>query len=53
MVRQIELQGFYWPTFMMDSDRYAQECEKCHRFAHLHHVPSNELTSITSLWPFI
>lgn len=38
---------------MKDCGKFARECKKCHMFAPIHHVPSNELTFVASLWSFI
>ncbi|KAH7537518.1 hypothetical protein FEM48_Zijuj03G0101500 [Ziziphus jujuba var. spinosa] len=53
MAKRIMLQGFYWPTMLKNFQEYAKRCEKCQKFASIRHVPSNELMSIFSTWPFI
>lgn len=45
--------GYYWPTILRDSERYAKEFDKCQKFAPMLHLPTNELTSISSPWLFI
>lgn len=47
------LQWFFLPTMVKDFERYARECPKCQMLAPIHHVLSNELISISSLWSFI
>lgn len=53
MARRIMLQGYYWPTLLKDSKDYTRVCDNCRRFTPLHHMPSNELTSVSNRWPFI
>ncbi|XP_061351287.1 uncharacterized protein LOC133296340 [Gastrolobium bilobum] len=44
--------GFYWPTMERDTYNHVKKCDKCQRFADVHRAPPEELTSITSPWPF-
>ncbi|XP_061344701.1 uncharacterized protein LOC133290607 [Gastrolobium bilobum] len=44
--------GFYWPTIERDAHEHVKKCEKCQKFADIHRAPPEELTSITSPWPF-
>ena len=46
-------QGYYWPTMRKDAIAYSRRCDKCQRFAPTPHLPPEDLTSITSPWPFI
>ncbi|XP_061358153.1 uncharacterized protein LOC133302401 [Gastrolobium bilobum] len=44
--------GFYWPTMERDAHEHVKKCEKCQKFADVHKAPPEEMTSITSPWPF-
>ncbi|XP_058769358.1 uncharacterized protein LOC131643219 [Vicia villosa] len=44
--------GYYWPTMQQDTKDHVQRCDKCQRHADMHFAPSNELTSLSSPWPF-
>lgn len=44
--------GDYWPHALRDTEEYAQKCRKCQEYAKVLNCPPEELTSITSLWPF-
>ncbi|XP_061353645.1 uncharacterized protein LOC133298397 [Gastrolobium bilobum] len=52
LVKKALRAGFYWPTMEHDAHEHVKKCEKCQRFADIHRAPLEELTSITSLWPF-
>ncbi|XP_061373314.1 uncharacterized protein LOC133315664, partial [Gastrolobium bilobum] len=44
--------GFCWPTMERDAYNHVKKCDKCQRFADVHRAPPEELTLITSPWPF-
>jgi hypothetical protein len=44
--------GYYWPSLLHDATQYVKSCDKCQRFANVPRVPPEELTPITSPWPF-
>jgi hypothetical protein len=44
--------GYYWPSIQADANQLVQHYDKCQRFANLLHSPSEELTSMSSPWPF-
>jgi transposase InsO family protein len=44
--------GYYWPTMNKDSVRLVQQCDKCQRFARVMRNPPENLSPITSPWPF-
>ena len=46
-------QGYYWPTMKMDCMEYACKCDKCQRFVPISKAHPEELTSMTSSWPFV
>ena len=45
-------QGYYWPTILKDATELVRKCKICQEHAHISHLPSETLTSITSPWPF-
>ncbi|XP_057452759.1 uncharacterized protein LOC130744604 [Lotus japonicus] len=44
--------GFYWPTLRSDCMDYVKKCDKCQIYADLHRAPPEELSSMSSSWPF-
>jgi ribonuclease HI len=44
--------GFYWPNMYKDSTEIVKYCDKCQRFANVTKQPPEELTAISSPWPF-
>ncbi|CAL1363288.1 unnamed protein product [Linum trigynum] len=50
--KTILLQGYYWPTVKKDAERAVRACHECQVHANKQHLPSAELKSITSQWPF-
>jgi len=44
--------GFYWPTAVADAEKLVRHCEGCQFFAKRTHVPSHEIQTIPSSWPF-
>ena len=44
--------GYYWPSLLHDATQYVKTCNKCQRFTNVLRVPPEELTPITSPWPF-
>jgi ribonuclease HI len=44
--------GYYWPSLLHDATQYVKACDKCQRFANIPRVPPEEITPITSPWPF-
>jgi hypothetical protein len=45
--------GFYWPDMNKDSMTIVWNCDKCQRFANITKQPPDELSSISSPWPFL
>uniref|UniRef100_A0A2N9GLN6 RNase H type-1 domain-containing protein n=1 Tax=Fagus sylvatica TaxID=28930 RepID=A0A2N9GLN6_FAGSY len=45
-------QATYWPSLLHDATQYVKTCDKCQRFANVPRVPPEEITPITSPWPF-
>jgi ribonuclease HI len=44
--------GFYWPNMYKGSTEIVRYCDKCQRFANITKQPPEELTAISSPWPF-
>ena len=44
--------GYYWPSLLHDATQYVKTCHKCQRFANVPRGPPEEITPITTLWPF-
>ena len=44
--------GYYWPTMLKDATELVRKCKACQEHARISHLPSEPLTSVTSLWPF-
>lgn len=53
MSRRVMLHDYYLPTLFIDLEKYVRECNKCQKFAPLHHILKNELSIVSSPWPFI
>lgn len=53
LAQKIIRQGYYWPTLKHDEIEYVKKCDKCQRFPNILRAPPVELTSMTSLWPFV
>ncbi|XP_059439799.1 uncharacterized protein LOC132172333 [Corylus avellana] len=44
--------GYYWPGMNKDSSDIVKHCDKCQRFAKIMKNPPEELSPISSPWPF-
>nr|XP_043633459.1 uncharacterized protein LOC122604652 [Erigeron canadensis] len=44
--------GYFWPTMYCDATKLVQICENCQRHAPIIHQLQQDLTSISSPWPF-
>jgi hypothetical protein len=44
--------GFYWPNMSRDMATLVKNCDKCQRFANITQQPPNDLSAISSPWPF-
>ncbi|KAL5581058.1 hypothetical protein UlMin_013500 [Ulmus minor] len=45
-------QGYYWPTIQTDSLDFVRKCDKCQRFSAIPRQAPEDLTTVTSPWPF-
>ncbi|XXG78142.1 hypothetical protein AAC387_Pa08g2147 [Persea americana] len=45
-------QGYWWPYMQKDAQLYARKCEKCQKFSHSLHQPAQDLSPLSSSWPF-
>ncbi|XP_056864096.1 uncharacterized protein LOC108828892 [Raphanus sativus] len=50
---KIKRHGYYWPTMIGDCEKFTRKCEKCQRHAPTIRQPAEELSSITSPYPFM
>ena len=53
LAQKVFRQGYYWPTLMEDAKAYVNRCKKCQRYAKIHHVPAEPISSIIAPWPFV
>lgn len=44
--------GFYWPTLKNDCIDHVKKCSKCQIYADLQRATPEQLTTMTSPWPF-
>ena len=52
LVHKLIRAGYYWPTMHKDAYAYVKTCDKCQRFGNLIRQPTEELTPVTTPWPF-
>ena len=52
LVHKLIRVGYYWPTMQKDAGAYIKTCDKCQRFSNTIRQPSEELTPMTTPWPF-
>ena len=45
-------QGYYWPMMKINCMEYTCKCDKCQRFTPISKTHPEELTYMTSPWPF-
>ena len=45
-------QGYYWPTMRAEAVAYVRKCDHCQLQAPVSKVSAQDLTTITSPWPF-
>ena len=52
LVHKLVRTGYYWPTMQKDAEAYVKTYEKCQRFSNIIRQPTEELTLMTTPWPF-
>ena len=52
LAHRAHTQGYYWPIMKADAEQYAKKCDICQRLASIPRLPSEYLTSVSSLWSF-
>ncbi|KAL5582068.1 hypothetical protein UlMin_014510 [Ulmus minor] len=52
LAHRILRQGYYWPTIQTDSLDFVRKCDKCQRFSAIPRQAPEDLTRVTSPWPF-
>ncbi|XP_058223147.1 uncharacterized protein LOC131332856 [Rhododendron vialii] len=45
-------QGYWWPTMKKDSEEFVRRCRKCQMSTPIIHQPAQDLSLLTSPWPF-
>ncbi|XP_024015923.1 uncharacterized protein LOC112089179 [Eutrema salsugineum] len=50
---KIKRHGYFWPTMVMDCEKFTAKFEKCQRHAPTIHQPTELLSSISSPYPFM
>ena len=53
LVHKLVRAGYYWPTMQKDAKAYVKTCDKCQRFSNIIRQPTEELTPMMALWPFV
>lgn len=44
--------GYYWATILKDVVALVKHYDKCQRYVNIQRVPSQNMTSVSSPWPF-
>ena len=52
LVHKLVRAGYYWPTMQKDAKDYVKACDKCQRFSNIIRQPTEEMTPMTTPWPF-
>ena len=52
LAHRAHTQRYYWPTIRADIAAYVRKCDRCQRLAPVLRVSAQDLTTITSPWPF-
>ncbi|XXG62275.1 hypothetical protein AAC387_Pa05g0665 [Persea americana] len=45
-------QDYWWPYMQKDIQLYAKKCKKCRKFSHSLHQQAQDLSPLSSPWPF-
>ena len=52
LVSKVIRTSYFWPTMQADGVEIVKRCDKCQRFGNVQRLPAENLTTITSPWPF-
>ena len=52
LVRKIMRTGYFWPTMQQDAAEFVRKCDSCQRYGNVQRVPGEQMTTISSPWPF-
>ena len=52
LAHRAHTQGYYWPTMKSGATDYVRKCDRCQRYAPILRLSTQDLISISSLWPF-
>ena len=53
LVHKVVCVGYYWPIIQADAKAYVKVCDQCQRFSNVHRQPSEYLTLMMALSPFV
>ena len=53
LVRKIMRTGYFWPTMQQDAAEFVKKCDSCQRYRNVQRVPGEQMTTISSPWPFV
>ena len=46
-------QGYFWQKMLREANQFVKRCDKCQRFYHKMHIPTNKWHYVVSAWPFL
>jgi ribonuclease HI len=52
LTKKVLRAGYYWPTMKEDAMDLVKKCRPCQEYSNIPHQPPQELTSLSSPWPF-
>lgn len=52
VIAKVTTLGYYWPTMHQDPAVEIQSCENCQIHSSVSRMPQQDMTSVTSAWPF-
>lgn len=53
LAHKVFTQGYFWSNMAREAKEYVRRCDKCKRHANVPHQPPEDLTTMTSPWPFV
>ena len=51
LAHKVMTQGYFSQKMLRDADQFVKKCDKCQRFSHKMHIPTNKLHYVVSAWP--
>ena len=52
LAQRAHTQGYYWTTMRANAVVYVKKCDRCQQQSLMSRMPAQDLTTITSPWPF-